>query len=46
MAGQVGTLERVWAPESLERVLPEHPLLRGCRRQYIQLLAGCASNIR
>jgi hypothetical protein len=27
MAGQAGTLERVWAPESLERVLAEHPLL-------------------
>jgi hypothetical protein len=27
MAGQVGTPERAWAPESLERVLAEHPLL-------------------
>jgi len=46
MAGQAGTLERVWAPESLERVLVEHPLLKGCQRQYIQLLVGCASNVR
>jgi CRP-like cAMP-binding protein len=46
MAGPVGILESVWAPQTLERVLLEHPLLKGCQRQYIQLLVGCASNVR
>src|SRR4030067_3614338 len=46
MAGQAGTLERVWAPQTLERVLVEHPLLKGCQRQYIQLLVEGASNVR
>jgi CRP/FNR family cyclic AMP-dependent transcriptional regulator len=46
MGVQADTLERVWAPQTLERVLAEHPLLRGCQPQYIQLLAGCASNAR
>jgi hypothetical protein len=46
MAGQVGTLEKVWAPQTLERVLEEHPLLKGCQLQYIQLLVECASNVR
>jgi len=45
MAGQVDTLERVWTPQSLERVLVEHPLLKGCQPKYIQLLVGCASNV-
>jgi CRP-like cAMP-binding protein len=42
----VGTLERVWAPQTIERVLVEHPLLKGCQPKYIQLLVGCASNVR
>jgi len=46
MAGQVGTLESVWAPQTLERVLVEHPLLKGCQPKYIQLLVECASNVR
>ena len=46
MAGLVGTLESVWAPQNLERVLLEHPLLKGCRPEYINLLVGCASNVR
>ena len=46
MGVQASTLERVWAPQTLERVLAEHPLLKGCQPQYIQLLAGCASNVR
>jgi CRP-like cAMP-binding protein len=43
MAGLVGT---VWAPQILDRVLLEHPLLKGCQPKYIQLLVGCASNVR
>ena len=43
MAGLVGT---VWAPQTLDRVLLEHPLLKDCQRQYIQLLVECASNVR
>jgi CRP-like cAMP-binding protein len=35
-----------WAPQTLERVLLEHPLLKGCQPKYIQLLVGCASNVR
>jgi len=46
MGAQVGTLERVSTPQTLERVLLEHPLLKGCQRQYIQLLVKCASNVR
>ena len=46
MGAQVGTLERVWAPETLERVLVEHPLLKGCQARYIQLLVECSSNVR
>jgi CRP-like cAMP-binding protein len=46
MAGQADTLERVWTPKDLERILAEHPLLRGCQQKYIQLLVGCASNVR
>ena len=46
MGAQVGTLERVWAPQTLERVLVEHPLLKGCEPHYIQLLVECASNVR
>jgi len=46
MGGQVGTLEKVWTPQTLERVLVEHPLLKGCQPKYIQLLVGCASNVR
>ena len=46
MGSRVSTLEKAWAPQTLERILGEHPLLRGCAPQYIQLLAGCASNVR
>ena len=46
MGAPVSTLERVWAPQTLERVLLEHPLLKGCHPQYIQLLVACASNVR
>ena len=43
MAVQVGI---PWAPQTLGRVLLEHPLLKGCQPEYIELLAGCASNVR
>jgi CRP-like cAMP-binding protein len=43
---QLSTLERAWAPQTLERVLVEHPLLKGCDPHYIQLLVDCASNVR
>jgi len=46
MGTQIGTLERVWAPQTLERVLLEHPLLKGCQPRYIQLLVSCASNVK
>jgi len=46
MGVEVSTLERVWAPQTLERVLAEHPLLKGCQPHYLQLLVGCASNVR
>ena len=46
MGALVSTADAVWAPQTLERVLAEHPLLKGCQAQYIQLLAGCASNVR
>jgi CRP-like cAMP-binding protein len=46
MGAQVTTLERVRAPQTLERVLVEHPLLKGCEPRYIELLVECASNVR
>jgi CRP-like cAMP-binding protein len=46
MMGQVGALDKVWAPQSLGRVLVEHPLLKGCQAKYIDLLVGCATNVR
>jgi CRP-like cAMP-binding protein len=46
MGALVSTAEGVRAPQTLERFLIEHPLLRGCHSQYIQLLVGCASNVR
>jgi len=46
MGVEASTLERVWAPQTLERVLAEHPLLKGCQPHYLQLLVGCASNVR
>ena len=46
MGAQVSTLKRVWAPQTLERVLVEHPLLKGCQPHYIRLLVDCASNVR
>jgi CRP/FNR family cyclic AMP-dependent transcriptional regulator len=32
--------------ENLENILAEHPFLKGLEQQYIQLVAGCASNVR
>src|ERR1035438_8258989 len=32
--------------ETLERIVAEHPFFAGLEEQYIQLLAGCASNVR
>lgn len=31
--------------ETLERVLKEHPFLKGLKPQYLKLLIGCASNV-
>lgn len=46
MGAQARTLEDVWAPQTLERVLADHPLLKGCEPRYIRLLANCASNVQ
>ncbi|MGA2146803.1 MAG: Crp/Fnr family transcriptional regulator, partial [Bryobacteraceae bacterium] len=32
--------------ETLERIVAEHPFFAGLEEQYLQLLAGCASNVR
>ena len=32
--------------ETLERLLAEHPFFRGMEARHLQLLAGCASNVR
>ena len=32
--------------ENLSRILSEHPVLKGLESQYIDLLVGCASNVR
>jgi CRP-like cAMP-binding protein len=32
--------------ENLERVLREHPFMRGLREEHVRLLAGCARNVR
>jgi len=32
--------------ETLERILIEHPFFAGMREQYMELLVGCASNVR
>lgn len=32
--------------ENLERILSEHPFLQGLETRYIQLVSGCASNVR
>jgi CRP-like cAMP-binding protein len=32
--------------ETLERILLEHPFLKGLDRSYIELIVGCASNVR
>jgi CRP/FNR family cyclic AMP-dependent transcriptional regulator len=31
--------------ETLERILKEHPFLKGLKSQYLTLLTGCASNV-
>ena len=46
MGAQASTVENAWAPQTLERVLADHPLLKGCEPRYIQLLAGCARNVQ
>jgi CRP/FNR family cyclic AMP-dependent transcriptional regulator len=46
MGAQANTLEKVWAPQTLERVLADHPLLKGCEPRYILLLADCARDVR
>ncbi len=32
--------------ETLERILAEHPFFSGLEERYLQLLVGCASNVR
>jgi len=32
--------------ENLERMLAEHPFFKGLEPQYLQLITGCASNVR
>jgi CRP-like cAMP-binding protein len=32
--------------ENLERILSEHPFLQGLDPEYLQLVSGCASNVR
>lgn len=32
--------------ESLEHILEEHPFFHGLDKKYIQLIVGCASNVR
>jgi CRP-like cAMP-binding protein len=32
--------------ETLERILAEHPFFKGLEEPYLQLLVGCASNVR
>ncbi|MGD0695987.1 MAG: cyclic nucleotide-binding domain-containing protein [Terriglobia bacterium] len=32
--------------ETLERILIEHPFFAGMKEQYMELLVGCASNVR
>ena len=45
MGAQTSTLEHVWAQQTLERVLADHPLLKGCEPRYVQLMADCARRI-
>jgi len=46
MGAQANTVEEIWAPETLERALADHPLLKGCEPRYIRLLAGCAHTVQ
>jgi len=46
MGAQANTVEEILAPQTLERVLADHPLLNGCEPRYIQLLAGCARTVQ
>ena len=32
--------------ETLERIMSEHPFFKGLEEPYLQLLVGCASNVR
>jgi CRP-like cAMP-binding protein len=32
--------------ETLERILAEHPFFKGLEKPYLELLVGCASNVR
>lgn len=32
--------------ETLERILAEHPFFNGLKTHYLQLIVGCASNVR
>jgi CRP/FNR family cyclic AMP-dependent transcriptional regulator len=32
--------------QTLESILVEHPFFKGLQSQYLQLIAGCASNVR
>jgi CRP/FNR family cyclic AMP-dependent transcriptional regulator len=32
--------------ENLERMVAEHPFIKGLDQPYIQLVTGCASNVR
>lgn len=32
--------------ETLERIISEHPFSRDLKKEYIELLVGCASNVR
>ena len=32
--------------ENLERIVSDHPFLKGLKPEYLQLITGCASNVR
>ena len=32
--------------ESLEKILVQHPFLKDLEQKYVQLMVGCASNVR
>jgi CRP/FNR family cyclic AMP-dependent transcriptional regulator len=40
------TYRRRRGMESLEPILAEHPFFKGLKQRYLQLIVGCASNVR